>query len=89
MEREPDAIYQKNRLAARVLEPEVDEASKQIYFGEIYNSENLLLPDEAEFQKYIILVKKIAHASKIEPGSLHKGRVLKGVQAQIVGYREQ
>lgn len=89
VEREPDAIYQKNRLVARVLEPQVDEAARQVSFAEVYNSGHLVLADECEWQKFIILVKKIGHASKMEPGALDKGRVLRGVEAQILGYREQ
>ena len=87
--READAIYQNDRMVGRVSEPEVDEAAKQIRFGEIYNSDDLLLTDECEFRKYIILIQKIDFASKIDRAAPHKGRVLRGVTADILGYREQ
>ena len=85
--REDDAIYQNGRLAGRVLEPEVD--AKEVRFGEIYNSDHLLLPDECEYQRYRLLVRKIGYASKVEKDALEKGRILRGVTAEILGYREQ
>jgi hypothetical protein len=87
--REQDAIYQDGQLVARVITPEVDTEAKEIRFEELYNSDNLLLPDECEFQKYIIMIKRIAYASTVEKGALHKGRVLRQVVAEILGYREQ
>ncbi|MGH9359076.1 MAG: hypothetical protein ACRD22_10940 [Terriglobia bacterium] len=87
--REDDAIYQNDRLVARVLEAEIDAGAKEIRFGEIYNSEHLLLPDDCEYQRYRIIVRKIAYASKVEKESIHKGRILRGVTAEILGYREQ
>ena len=88
-EREDDAIYQNDRVAARVLEPEINADAKEIRFAEVYNSDNLLLSDECEYQRYRIMVRKIAYASKVEKESLHKGRILRGVTAEILGYREQ
>ncbi|HLI30779.1 MAG TPA: hypothetical protein VKV79_06745 [Terriglobia bacterium] len=88
-QRENDAIYQNGRLVGRVLEPEIDGGAKEIRFGEIYNSDNLLLPDECDFQRYRIVVRKVAFASKVEKDSLHKGRILRGVMAEILGFREQ
>ncbi len=88
-EREQDAIYQRDRVVARVLDPEVDPEAKQVRFAEIYQSDELLLPDECEFQDYRILIQRIAHATKVDRGALHKGRVLRTVTAEILGYREQ
>ncbi len=88
-QREQDALYQSDRIVARVLDAEVDEAAKQVRFGEVFNSDELLLPDECEFQKYKILVQSIAYATKIDTNQLHKGRILRGVTAGILGYREQ
>ena len=94
-ERQPDALYQfdrfgqEQRAVARVLEPEVDEAAQEVRFGEIYNSDDLVLSDECEFQKYRLLVRKIAYAAKIDREASHKGRVLRGVTARLVGTREQ
>jgi hypothetical protein len=87
--REQDAIYQNDRLRARVLDPEVDTDAKEIRFGEVYNSDELLLPEECEYQKYRILIQRIAYASKVNKEEPHKGRILRGVTAEILGYREQ
>jgi hypothetical protein len=87
--REDDAIYQNGRVVARVADPQVDSETKEIRFAELYNSDELLLPDECEFQKYTIMVQRIAHATKVDKGALHKGRVLRDVVAEILGYREQ
>jgi len=88
-ERELDAIYQGNRIVARVLEPEVDTEAKEIRFSEVINSDELMLPEECEFQKYRILIQRIAYASKVNKEEPHKGRVLRGVVADLLGFREQ
>lgn len=89
MPRQPDAIYQKGKIVARVLDPEVDEQGREVQFGEVYKSDYLLLPDECEYQKYVLLVRRIASATIVHPESLQKGRILKGVTAEILRYREQ
>ena len=86
--REPDALYQGDRLVARVREPEVNEEAREVRFGEVYNSDTLLLPDECEYQKYVLLVDRIAYSTKVEASAPHKGRVLRGVTAKILRYRE-
>jgi hypothetical protein len=85
--RPADAIYQNDQLVARVVGAEVDLATKEIRFQEIYNSDYLLLPHECEFGQFTIMVQRIGLASKIERGSEHKGRVLKEVVAEILRYR--
>jgi hypothetical protein len=87
--RQDDAIYQNNKLVARVLDPAIDWDSKEIQFGEIYNSDPLLLPEECEFQKYRIMIQRVAFASRVEREAPEKGRILRGVAAEILGYREQ
>ena len=86
--REDDAIYQNGRVVARVADPQVDSEAKEIRFAELYNSDELLLADECEFQAYTIMVQRIAHATKVDKGALDKGRVLRDVVAEILGYRE-
>jgi len=88
-DREQDAIYQNNRCVARVLDAEVDTGAKEIRFGEVYNSDELLLPEECEYQKCRILIQRIAYASKVNKDEPHKGRILRGVTAEILGYRTQ
>ena len=87
--REQDAIYQKGKLVARVVEVEVDLEAKEIRFGEIYNSDHLMIPEECEFQNYRIIIQRIAYATKVDRGAEHKGRVLRDSVADILGYREQ
>lgn len=92
--REPDGIYQwhrreGDRLVARVLGPEINETSKEIRFRELYNSDCLLLPEECEFQKYRILIRKVGDATKVSADVVQKGRILREVTAEILGYREQ
>jgi len=89
-ERESDAIYQGEppQLVGRVLEAEVDETAKKVRFMEIYQCDWLLLPDECEFQKYRILIQRVSFASRIDKSAPEKGRVLRGVEADILGYRD-
>jgi len=87
--REPDAIYQQDRVVARVTSAQVDSNAREIEFEELSNSDELLLPEECEFREYRILVQRIADATKIQRSAAHKGRVLRGVTAEILGYREQ
>ncbi len=87
--READAVYQENRLVARVIDPQVDLEAKQVRFGELFQSDTLMLPEECEFQKYRILVQKIADATKLDRNAPDKGRILRGVSADIVGYNQQ
>jgi hypothetical protein len=87
--REPDAIYQSDQVVAKALKAEVDLEAKEIRFAELYQSDYLMLPEECEYQNYKIMVQRIAYATKIEAGAAQKGRVLRGVVAEILGYREQ
>jgi hypothetical protein len=73
---------------AKTIEAEVDLEAKEIHFGELYESDPLLLPDECEYQKYRILIRKIAFAASLDKNAPHKGRVLRGVIAEILGHRE-
>jgi hypothetical protein len=85
-DRDPNALYQNGKLVARAREPEIDEAGKEVRFTEIYQSDDLMLPDPCDFRKFVVIVRRIAHASKENDPS--RSRALKGVVAEIVGYRE-
>ncbi len=89
MSYQADAIYQDHKVVARVVEPEVHWASREIHFGEINRSDDLILPEECEFQKYRLMIQRIEYASRIDRNAPEKGRVLRGVVAEILGYREQ
>jgi len=86
---EEDAIYQDGKIVARVVEPEVRLNDREIHFTEINGSDLLMLPEECEFQKFRLIVKRIEYASRIDKKAPEKGRVLRGVVAEILGYRDQ
>ena len=86
---EEDAIYQDGKIVARAVGPEVRQADREIHFTEVNDSELLMLPEECEFQKYRLMIKRIEYASRIDKNAPKKGRVLRGVVAEILGYREQ
>lgn len=87
--RETDALYQNGRVVARVGVAEVDLETKEIRFDEIHSSETLMIPEECEFRDYRILIQRIGYATKIQRGEEHKGRVLRGVICDLLGYREK
>lgn len=84
--REHDALYQKGRVVARVSDELIDLKTKEICFGEVRNSDDLMIPEECEFREYRILIQKIAFATNIQRGEEHKGRVLRGVTCDLLGY---
>jgi hypothetical protein len=84
-----DGIYQEGKLVARVVGPEVRGNAREIHFAEINSSDDLILPEECEFQKYRVMIQRIEYASRIDKQAPEKGRVLRGVVAEILGYREQ
>ena len=86
---EEDAIYQEGKVVARVVGPDVRRDAREILFAEINNSDDLILPEECEFQKYRLMIQRIEYASRIDKNAPEKGRVLRGVVAEILGYREQ
>jgi hypothetical protein len=87
--RSQDAIYQKGKLVARVMEPDVDLEGKEIRFDELFDSDHLVLADECEFQQYRIMVQKVAFATKVDHRPGRTGRTLAGCTAEILGYIEQ
>ena len=84
-----DALYQENRLVARVVDPDIHPETREVHFREVYNSDDLLLPEECAFQQYRLMIQRVADATRIDKLSPEKGRVLRGVVAEILGYREQ
>lgn len=87
--REQDAIYQNGKRVAQVSEPEIDLEAKEIRFDEILDCDHLVLADECEFQKYRIMIQKIAFATKLDRRPGHQGRTLSGCTAEILGHIEQ
>ncbi len=87
--REPDAIYQNGCVVARATGATVDLEAGEIRFAELSNSDELMLPEECEFQQYTIMMQRISYATKVDKAALQKGRVLRDVVAEILGYRER
>lgn len=87
--RQESVIYQDGRSVGEVFHAQIDVQAREIRFDEIIHSDNLLIPDDCEFRDYRILIQKISFASRQETGAAHKGRVLKGVVAEILGHRQQ
>ena len=87
--REQDAIYQQGEIVARVVQPEVDLDAKEIRFDELLESDHLVLADECEYQKYRIMIQKVAFATREDRRQGQKGRSLAGCTAEILGYIEQ
>jgi hypothetical protein len=83
-----DAIYQGGKVVGRVVEPDVRLNAREIHFTEINRSDDLVLPEECEFQKYRLMIQRIEYASRIDKNAPENGRVLRGVVAEILGYRE-
>ena len=88
-DRKQDAIYQNGEIVARVVQPEVDLDAKEIRFDELLESDHLVLADECEFQKYRIIIQKVAFATREDRRQGQKGRTLAGCTAEILGYIEQ
>lgn len=86
---EEDAIYQEGKVVARVVGANVRTDAREVHFAEINSSDYLLLPEECEFQKYRLIIQRIEYASRIDKNAPQKGRVLRGVVAEVLGYREQ
>lgn len=89
MHYEENAIYQDGKVVAGVVGPQVRGDAREIHFAEINNSNNLILPEECEFQKYRLMIQRIEYASRVDKNAPEKGRVLRGVVAEILGFREQ
>jgi hypothetical protein len=87
--REQDAIYQNSKLVARIVAPDVELESKEIRFDEIVDSDHLVLAEECEFQKFRIMIQKVAFATKVDHREGRTGRTLAGCTAEILGYIEQ
>lgn len=87
--RQDSALYQNGRRVAEVLDARIDRQAREIHFGEVYQSDDLLIPEDCEFRDFRILIQKIGFASRQEAGEAHKGRVLRRVVAEILGYRQQ
>ena len=85
---EADALYQSGKVVARVVDAQFLPDAREIHFAEINRSDDLILPEECEFQKYRLMIQRIEYASRLDKGAPENGRILRGVVAEILGYRE-
>ncbi len=88
MDYEENAIYQDGKVVARVDAPEIRAQVREIHFAEVNNSDELMLPEECEFRQYRLMIQRIEYASRIDKNSPEKGRILRGVVAESLGYRD-
>ena len=89
MAHEENALYQNGEIVGRAVEPEIDEANRKIRFKQIDGTDKLLIPDECEYQKYRIVIDKVASATKEGAEALQKGRVLREIEADITSFGDQ
>ena len=87
--RQADSLYQNGRRVAGIVDARIDAQAREIHFDEVYQSDNLLIPEDCEFREYRILIQKVSFASRQQAGAADRGRVLKGVTAEILGYLQQ
>ncbi len=88
MGKESDAIYQNGKKVGQVIGADVDEANKTFTFEEVHHSDNLLLPDECEFQKFRIQIHDVEYATREGAEAAQKGRILRKLAGEILGYSE-
>ena len=82
---EEDAIYQGGKVVARVVGANIRQESREVWFAEINSSDNLILPEECEFHNYRLMIQRIEYASRIDRQTPEKGRILRGVIAEVLG----
>ena len=85
---EEDAIYQEGKVVGRVVGAHVRSDAHEVYFAEINGSDALMLAEECEFQVYRVMIQRIEYASRLEKNAPDKGRILRRVVAEILGFRE-
>ena len=48
--------------------------AERFVLASCYESDGLLLPDEGEYQRFSILIQKVAFASRLDRSAAHKRR---------------
>ncbi len=83
--REEDALYQGNRIVARVEGATVDKVNKVVSFREIHHSGNMDLSEPVVFQKYKLELRHIDTLINLDVSAPEKGRILRGVRFELLG----
>lgn len=85
--RESSALYQDLKLAARVSGARVDEATNLVEFEEIYQSSDLDLNREFEFQKWRLRFKGADMIVGLDSSAPQKGQIVSKAVCTIIGTR--
>lgn len=85
--REKDALYQGGRILARVSGAVIDEAKSTVRFDEIYNSNELNLGAEFEFQKWRLRFRSAESVTMVLASAPQKGRIIEKAVCEIAGLR--
>ena len=85
--RETDALYQGYKVVARVSGAAVDEAKSEVRFDEIYQSNQLDLGAEFEFQKWRLNFDSAESMTMLTASAPQKGRIIEKAICKIAGMR--
>ena len=82
--REPDGIYQQDKLVARVNGAKIDEANKSAFFQEIYQSNTLDLNQPFTYQHYKLRFVSFKTFAGVTMPHIEKGQVMTEVKCEIL-----
>jgi hypothetical protein len=83
-QRDPDGLYQFERMVGRVELPKVDEGNGTVTFERIVDAANLNISDDFQYRDYILHIKGTASETTGEMSG-HKTRALWKVSCVIKG----
>ena len=86
-QREKDSIYQDGKIVAKIIEGKINQQNNAYFFKEIYNSNNLNLEKEFEFQKFKLKHKRHESGTYLDVTQPHKGKIIENVICEIIGER--
>lgn len=86
-EREADAIYQNDKLVAKVSGALVDEANGIVTFDEIYQSNDLNSNEIFEFRKWRLRLKSADALIGLSATAPQKGQIIERAICKIEGTR--
>jgi hypothetical protein len=85
--REKDALYQNGKIVARIIDATVRESKAEVFFEEIYKSNELSIDSEFEFQKYRLRLRSAETLNMFNSSSPQKGRIITKAVCEIIGER--
>jgi hypothetical protein len=86
--RDPDGVYQNDRLVGTVIAPRITLNESRVYFAEIQNATDLDINKPFEYRDFVL---RVIHVNArigllLSPGSVSTG-VLENVVCEIIGGR--